>query len=126
MGCYVDVMRHYPDAGLRFTDFCHLLADTREELHELADRLGMQRRFFQDHPWRWHYDLPSHLRAQAVQRGVTELTTRQVAELLRKRRAALAATAAPAQASRVTSTTTSSSAAPDEPAIRPLIGGTSP
>ena len=32
MTCYVDAIRSYPDAGLRHTDFCHLLADTREEL----------------------------------------------------------------------------------------------
>jgi hypothetical protein len=117
MSCYVDVARHYPDAGLRFSDFCHLLADTREELHEIADQLGMPRRFFQDHPWRWHYDLPLHLRADAVRLGAKELSTREVAEMLRRRRLD--------QASRVTSTTTSRSAAPDDPAINPLMGGTS-
>ena len=35
----------------------------------MADTLGMPRRFFQDHPWRWHYDLPEHLRARAVELG---------------------------------------------------------
>ena len=28
----------------------------------MADELGIPRRFFQDHPWRWHHDLPEHLR----------------------------------------------------------------
>ncbi len=116
MTCYVDVVKHYPDAGLRFTDFCHLLADTRDELHQLAGELGVPRRFFQDHAWRWHYDLPSHLRADALDLGARELTTREVAQLLRQRRA---------QASRVTSTTTSSSDTPEDPATNPLIGGTS-
>ena len=36
MTCYVDTVRSYPDAGLRFTEYCHLLADTRDELHALA------------------------------------------------------------------------------------------
>ena len=55
-------MRSYPSAGLRFTDFCHLLADTREELHAMAGGAGNAPASFQDHPWRWHYDLPGHLR----------------------------------------------------------------
>jgi hypothetical protein len=85
--CYVDTVRSYPDAGLRFTEFCHLLADTRDELHTMADAVGMPRRFFQDHPWRWHYDLPEPLRKKAVAAGAVEVTTRQVAELLKARRA---------------------------------------
>ena len=86
MTCYVDTVRSYPTAGLRFTEFCHLLADTRDELHDLADRLQVPRRFFQDHPWRWHYDLPSHLRAQAVTLGAVEVDMHQVGALLRSRR----------------------------------------
>ncbi len=88
MACYVDAAREYPDAGLRFTRFCHLLSDSRQELHEMADQLGMPRRFFQDHPWRWHYDLPEHLRAEAVRRGAVQLTMHEVGALLRRRRTA--------------------------------------
>lgn len=89
MACYVDTVRSYPDAGLRFTDFCHLLADTREELHAIADTLGIPRRFFQDHPWRWHHDLPAHLRPRAIELGARELTLREVGLLLRARRHAV-------------------------------------
>jgi Protein of unknown function (DUF4031) len=86
VACYVDTVRSYPDAGLRFTEFCHLLADTRDELHEMADALGIPRRFFQEHPWRWHHDLPDHLRARAVQLGAVEVTMHDVGALLRRRR----------------------------------------
>jgi hypothetical protein len=89
MACYVDAVRSYPDAGLRHTDFCHLLADTRAELHAMADALGIPRRFFQEHPWRWHHDLPAPLRPRAVELGAQELTMREVGELLRARRAAV-------------------------------------
>lgn len=89
MACYVDTVRSYPDAGLRFTEFCHLLADTREELHAMADEIGMPQRFFQDHLWRWHYDLPAHLRLLAVGHGAVEVTLREVADLLRRRREVL-------------------------------------
>jgi hypothetical protein len=90
LAVYVDRLQSYPDAGLRFTEFCHLLADTPDELHAMADALAMPRRFFQDHPWRWHYDLPAHLRDQAVHLGAVELTTREVATMLRARRATVA------------------------------------
>jgi chromosome condensin MukBEF complex kleisin-like MukF subunit len=91
MACYVDSVRSYPEAGLRFTEFCHLLADTREELHALADELGIPRRFFQDHPWRWHYDVPRHLRDRAVELGAVEVDMHRVGTLLRARKAALSA-----------------------------------
>jgi hypothetical protein len=87
MTCYVDTVRSYPGKGLRYSEFCHLLADTRAELHAMADALGIPRRFFQDHPWRWHHDLPAHLRPRAVALGAREVTMHQVGALLRERRA---------------------------------------
>lgn len=94
MSCYVDSVRAYPDAGLRFTHFCHLLADTRSELHALARQLTIPERAFQDHPWRWHYDLPEQLRASAVALGALEVDLHTVGALLRSRR--LAASIRPA------------------------------
>jgi hypothetical protein len=82
----VDTVRSYPDAGLRHTEFCHLLADERDELHVMADRVGMPRRFFQDHPWRWHYDLPAPMREQAVALGAIEVDLKIVGALLRDRK----------------------------------------
>ena len=90
MSCYVDTVRSYPGTGLRFTEFCHLLADTPDELHAMADALGIPRRFYQEHPWRWHHDLPSHLRPSAVALGAHEMTMHEVGALLRARRAELA------------------------------------
>jgi Protein of unknown function (DUF4031) len=88
MVSYVDVARSYPDAGLRHTEYCHLLADTRDELHAMAERLGLPRRIFQDHPWRWHYDLPAHLRARAIALGAVPVSMHQVGALLAARRSA--------------------------------------
>ena len=86
MACYVDTVRSYPNAGLRFTEFCHLLADTRDELHDMADALGIPRRFFQEHPWRWHHDLPEHLRPRAIELGAVEIDIHEVGALLRRRK----------------------------------------
>jgi hypothetical protein len=87
MACYVDTVRSYPGAGLRYTRYCHLLADTPEELYAMADALGIPDRFYQDHPWRWHHDLPEHLRERAVELGAQELTLREVGALLARRKA---------------------------------------
>ncbi len=86
MTCYVDAVRSYPDAGLRFTEYCHLLADSRAELHAIASAVGMPRLAFQDHPWRWHYDLPGHLRPHAVELGALEVGMHEIGALLRRRR----------------------------------------
>jgi Protein of unknown function (DUF4031) len=90
VSCYVDSVRSYPGSGLRYSEFCHLLADSRAELHAMADALGIPRRFFQDHPWRWHHDLPAHLRDRALQLGAVEVGMHEVGALLRHRRAELA------------------------------------
>lgn len=89
MTCYVDSVRSYPDAGLRGTEYCHLLADDRDELHHLAGGLGLPKRIFQDHPWRWHYDLPGFLRPAALVAGAQAVEMHDVGRLLRARRAAL-------------------------------------
>jgi hypothetical protein len=65
--------------------WCHLTADTREELHDLAARAGVPRRLFQEHPYRWHYDLPPDMRAEAVRLGAREVTTREIVRRMRLR-----------------------------------------
>ena len=72
MAILVDELREYPDAGLRFTVWCHMTTDgSFEELHEFARRLGLRRAWFQHD----HYDLPAHGRAAAVALGAEEVAT---------------------------------------------------
>lgn len=89
MTCYVDTVRAYTRAGGQEAHYCHLLADDRAELHELAARLGLPRRAFQEHPWRWHYDLPGRLRPAAISAGARSVEMHAVGALLRARRLAL-------------------------------------
>lgn len=88
MACYVDTVRDYADRGLRFRAYCHLLADTRDELHAMAAAVGMPRIAFQDHPWRWHYDLPAVLRPRAVELGAREVDMHEIGALLKTRKQA--------------------------------------
>jgi hypothetical protein len=54
------------------TRWCHLTADTPDELHAMADQLGLKRRWFQPHPRHPHYDLTPPKRAAAVSLGALE------------------------------------------------------
>ena len=75
MAVLVDPLREYPDTGLPFRTWCHLVSDASfEELHAFAGRLGIPRRFFQGD----HYDLPAHLRDRAVDLGAVQVSTREL------------------------------------------------
>jgi hypothetical protein len=65
---------------------CHMLADTPDELHAMADAIGLRREWFQDNKDHPHYDLSLTKRALALQNGAIEINNRQLVELLRKGR----------------------------------------
>lgn len=87
MTVYVDDMR----APFGRLIMCHMLADTDDELHAMADWIGVDRRWHQKagtpHS---HYDIALSKRALAVAAGAQEITMRRTGEIIRARRAALA------------------------------------
>ena len=87
MTVYVDDM-HLSALG-RFgrMRMCHMIADTDEELHAMADRIGVARRWFQ-HPGtpRRHYDIALSKRALAIAAGAVEISMRQAACMCGRRR----------------------------------------
>lgn len=54
--------------------WCHMFADTLTELHEMADKIGMRRSWFQGRPnhVHAHYDLTKSRRALALSLGAKE------------------------------------------------------
>lgn len=52
---------------------CHMVADSLEELHAMADRIGVARRWFQSADSRPHYDICLAKKALAVKRGAKEI-----------------------------------------------------
>lgn len=82
---YVDDMKaeyqpsHRP--GFKYI-MSHMVADTDEELHEMAHKIGVQRRWFQKD----HYDVTQTSRKLAVQHGAIEITQRQCAIMMMNRR----------------------------------------
>lgn len=65
----------------------HLIADSDEELHAMAARIGVARRWHQAPPAHdSHYDVCQAKRAQAVAAGAIEITQRQCAAMMARRR----------------------------------------
>lgn len=66
---------------------CHMLADSLDELHTMADRIGISRRWFQGPPKHSpHYDISLSKRKQAVARGAREVTSRELVEIMGRKR----------------------------------------
>ena len=84
MPVYVDPLFDWPGPH-EMSRWCHMRADSLDELHAMADRLGMRREWFQDKPGKPHYDLiPSH-REAAILYGAIELTRREWVQRFSKR-----------------------------------------
>lgn len=82
MAVYVDP----PQWPLGNMVMCHLYADTTEELHAMAERIGVRRRWFQDREGFPHYDICKTKRARAVQLGAVEVDRRFTARFARGNR----------------------------------------
>jgi hypothetical protein len=83
---YVDPLAIYPSEIACFQGgSCHLYADTLEELHAFAARLGMKRAWFQDRGRLPHYDLALQRRTLAVRLGAIEHTRREAGMFWRER-----------------------------------------
>lgn len=67
---------------------CHLIADTPAELHAMADKIGVQRRWFQGKASFPHYDVCKAKRALAVAAGALEVDRNALVAAIRRIRAA--------------------------------------
>ena len=79
---YVDV----PMWPHRSMIMCHMIADTPAELHAMADKIGVQRKWFQAPPKAsfWHYDIAKSKRTLAVAAGAIECDRNAFVENLRR------------------------------------------
>lgn len=87
MSVYVDPLQPtVRNVNWRFPQGCHLIADSDDELHAFASRLGLKLGWFQGTSTIPHYDLTRNKRKQAVRTGAVEITLRQMAERIRAHR----------------------------------------
>jgi len=82
---YVDELQVWPNAKHRcfMKGSAHLTADSLEELHAFAARLGLRRDWFQDHRVAAHYDLSPAKHAKALALGAELVPMRE--QIRRKR-----------------------------------------
>jgi hypothetical protein len=52
--------------------WCHLVADTPDELHSFARRLGLQKSWFQSESIYPHYDITTTVRERALELGALD------------------------------------------------------
>ena len=89
MTVYLDDWRQAAHLGPVDDRWSHLIADTEDELHDFAAKMGMRKAWFQEKPGRphhAHYDLPERARPEALARGAVEITWRELGRKLRDRR----------------------------------------
>ena len=84
MAVYVDDMR----ARFGRMIMCHMVGDTDDELHQMADTINLPRRWFQGD----HYDISLSKRALAVAAGAVEINQQELVQwVIARRRAERAA-----------------------------------
>lgn len=86
MSVYVDKARNAHGRML----MCHMLADTLDELHAMADMIGVRRQWFQKSPPASfpHYDIAQSKRLIAIQCGALECDRKTLVGHMQRIRAA--------------------------------------
>ncbi|MDR0183938.1 DUF4031 domain-containing protein [Lysobacter arvi] len=79
MTVYVDDAVHL----WRGRRWAHLMADTLDELHAMAQQLDIPRRAFQNKTSGAHYDVPAELRERAIELGATAISRHRDRALVR-------------------------------------------
>jgi hypothetical protein len=85
MSVYVDSEQN----AFRHMKMSHMVADTLDELHAMAQRLGLRRSWFQvSRSGMPHYDICQTKREQAIKLGAIEINRRKMVELVKLHREA--------------------------------------
>lgn len=89
MSIYVDPLKIWGgnDAPYCFRNkpSCHMYADTIDELHKMAIKIGMKLSWFQQDSRLPHYDLVSSKRIKAIKFGAIEHSFNQMLEFIQRK-----------------------------------------
>lgn len=78
MPVYVDTLL---DWGWKLGPSCHMFADTLEELHDMAHKIGLNRSWFQmSKSGLPHYDLVESRQIKAIKLGAIELERKEAVD----------------------------------------------
>ncbi len=84
MTVYVDDMYKYPMGQFGRMKMSHLMADTDEELHDMARRIGVARKWCQHEKFGkgyTHYDIAKDKRRLAIELGAKAITLREMSAM---------------------------------------------
>ncbi len=75
---YVDNM----EARFANMIMCHMIADTTEELLQMADKIGVNRKWIQDKgTYQEHFDICLSKKAKALSLGAKAITMKELAQI---------------------------------------------
>ncbi len=80
MPVYVDDM----EAKYSRMIMCHMVADTLEELHDMAEKIGVPKKWYQGPPVtrRPHYDICMSKKKNALELGAIQITMRETIQII--------------------------------------------
>ncbi len=82
MAVYIDNMNH-PYRGMIM---CHMVADSKEELLQMARNIGLNTKWIQDEgTWQEHFDVSLTMKKKAIALGAQEITMMQLGRMIAKR-----------------------------------------
>ncbi|MFH0899048.1 MAG: DUF4031 domain-containing protein [Pseudomonadota bacterium] len=87
----VDTLMTYAYYGGQLRSWCHMATDNLQddglaELHEMAAKLGLERKHFQPDPRVPHYDLVVSKQAEVVKLGARLVTRRELLKRCERKR----------------------------------------
>lgn len=87
MAVYVDDMSDYGAGEFRGMKMSHMIADSKEELLQMADKIGVQRKWIQkEGTFQEHFDICLSKKAKALKAGAIQITWRELGEMTQKRK----------------------------------------
>lgn len=86
MSVYVDPLEDYSALVSRGPSvWCHMMADSEEELFDMARAIGLKREWYQNHNPRFpHFDLTTYMRGRAIKAGALQVSHKEMIEHFRK------------------------------------------
>lgn len=81
MAVYVDYCKNKYQRML----MCHMLADSIEELHDMAEKIGVKKKWFQIDNMFLHYDICQSKRKLAIKNGAIEMNTKDILKKLKSK-----------------------------------------
>lgn len=84
---YIDDMEAEVRRGAYYMKLCHMIADTHDELVEMADKVGLPRKWIQkEGTAEEHFDITKSMKRVAIRLGAKDITQRDSVRIIQRKR----------------------------------------